>query len=135
MSALASAPSRVLMHNRLGELTMPLEEGKVFFGPGSDCPFTTDVETGERRPAATRDPERLRRAARAVRAPTLLVRGRKSELVTAEGVREFLALVPHARFVDVAEAGHMVAGDRNDVFTEAVRGFLAELRDEEPGVA
>jgi non-heme chloroperoxidase len=84
--------------------------------------------TGERRPAATRDPDRLRAAARAVRAPTLLVRGRKSELVTVEGVREFLALVPHARFVDVAEAGHMVAGDRNDAFTEAVRGFLAERR-------
>ncbi len=86
--------------------------------------------TGDRRPAATRNPDRLRAAARAVGVPTLLVRGRKSELVTAEGVREFLALVPHARFVDVAEAGHMVAGDRNDVFTEAVREFLGELSDE-----
>lgn len=82
--------------------------------------------TGDRRPAATRNPDRLRAAARAVRAPTLLVRGRKSELVTAEGVKEFLALVPHARFVDVAEAGHMVAGDQNDAFTEAVRDFLSE---------
>ncbi len=86
--------------------------------------------TGDRRPAATRNPDRLRAAARAVGVPTLLVRGRKSELVTAEGVREFLALVPHARFVDVAEAGHMVAGDRNDVFTEAVREFLGEPSDE-----
>ncbi len=85
--------------------------------------------TGDRRPAATRNPERLRDAARAVGAPTLLVRGRKSELVTAEGAREFLDLVPHARFVDVAEAGHMVAGDRNDVFTEAVLEFLREQRD------
>jgi trimethylamine--corrinoid protein Co-methyltransferase len=47
--AIGSAPSRIPMHSRLGELTMPLEEGKVFFGPGSDCPFTIDVETGERR--------------------------------------------------------------------------------------
>ncbi|NIU60569.1 MAG: trimethylamine methyltransferase, partial [Pseudomonas stutzeri] len=37
--AIATAPSRIPMHNRLGELTMPLESGKVFFGPGSDCPF------------------------------------------------------------------------------------------------
>jgi trimethylamine--corrinoid protein Co-methyltransferase len=49
MSAIDLAPSRIPMHNRLGELSMPLEEGKVFFGPGSDCPFTIDVETGERR--------------------------------------------------------------------------------------
>lgn len=89
--------------------------------------------TGERRPAATRNPDRLRSAARAVGVPTLLVRGRKSELVTAEGVKEFLELVPHARFVDVAEAGHMVAGDRNDAFTEAVRGFLSELELEGGG--
>lgn len=84
--------------------------------------------TGERRPGATRNPERLRDAARNVKAPTLLVRGRRSEIVTAEGVKEFLDLVPHARFVDVAEAGHMVAGDRNDAFSEAVCGFLRELR-------
>jgi pimeloyl-ACP methyl ester carboxylesterase len=36
------------------------------------------------------------------------------------------ALVPHARFVDVAGAGHMVAGDRNDVFNDAVVAFLGE---------
>jgi hypothetical protein len=28
--------------------------------------------------------------------------------------------------VDVAGAGHMVAGDRNDVFNDAVVGFLQE---------
>ncbi len=55
MDAIASAPSRILMHNRLGELTMPLEAGKVFFGPGSDCIFTIDVETGERRKATAED--------------------------------------------------------------------------------
>lgn len=55
MSAIGSAPSRIPMYSRLGELTMPLEEGKVFFGPGSDCPFTLDVETGKRRPAILED--------------------------------------------------------------------------------
>ncbi|MCU0506949.1 MAG: trimethylamine methyltransferase family protein [Anaerolineae bacterium] len=59
MQALASAPSRIPMHNRLGELTMPLEEGKVFFGPGSDCPFTVDVETRERRASVAADVERF----------------------------------------------------------------------------
>jgi trimethylamine--corrinoid protein Co-methyltransferase len=59
MDAIASAPSRILMHTRLGELTMPLEEGKVFFGPGSDCIFTLDVETGERRKATAEDIRRI----------------------------------------------------------------------------
>ena len=39
------APSRIPMYNRLGELTMPLELGKVFFGTGSDTIFTIDLET------------------------------------------------------------------------------------------
>jgi trimethylamine--corrinoid protein Co-methyltransferase len=61
MTAIGSAPSRIPMHNRLGELTMPLEEGKVFFGPGSDCIFTMDVETGERRKAIDEDVRRIAR--------------------------------------------------------------------------
>jgi non-heme chloroperoxidase len=72
-------------------------------------------------------PERLDAAARALRVPTLLVRGRLSDLLSEEGARHFLALVPHARYADVSDAGHMVAGDRNDRFTEAVRRFLREL--------
>ena len=57
--AIAAAPSRIPMHNRLGELTMPLEAGKVFFGPGSDCIFTMDIETGERRRATAEDIRRI----------------------------------------------------------------------------
>jgi trimethylamine--corrinoid protein Co-methyltransferase len=59
MGALGSAPSRIPMYDRLGRLTMPLEEGKVFFGPGSDCPFTMDLETGERRQATAGDVRRI----------------------------------------------------------------------------
>jgi pimeloyl-ACP methyl ester carboxylesterase len=66
-------------------------------------------------------------AARALTVPTMLIRGRLSDLVSEETAREFLELRPDARYVDVSEAGHMVAGDRNDVFTDAVRSFLADL--------
>ncbi len=66
-------------------------------------------------------------ASRRMRIPALLVRGRMSDLVTMENAREFLDLVPHAKFVDVSGAGHMVAGDRNDAFTDAVVEFLGEL--------
>lgn len=73
------------------------------------------------------DGDRLQQAARAIEEPTLLVRGRMSDLLSMEGVRELLELVPHAEFVDVAGAGHMVAGDRNDAFNDAVVRFLDEL--------
>lgn len=79
-------------------------------------------------PRPGQDTDRMRAAARQLRLPTLLVRGGLSDLLSEEGAREFLALVPHARFADVTDAGHMVAGDRNDRFTAAVIDFLAELR-------
>lgn len=66
-------------------------------------------------------------AARGIAIPALLVRGGSSELVHEAHVREFLELVPHAEYVDVAEARHMVAGDRNDHFSAAVIDFLGKL--------
>lgn len=60
--------------------------------------------------------------------PVLLVRGRQSDLLSEEGARQFLELVPHARYADVGGAGHMVAGDRNDAFNDAVIGFLDDVR-------
>lgn len=56
--------------------------------------------------------------------PMMLVRGRVSDLVSAEGAERFCERFPAVEFVDVSGAGHMVAGDRNDVFTDAVVGFL-----------
>lgn len=78
----------------------------------------------DRRSGNTLTPERLLAAARGLRLPTLLVRGKLSDVVSLEGAAEFRRAVPHARFADVSGAGHMVAGDRNDLFTEAVVGFL-----------
>ncbi|HMQ57353.1 MAG TPA: alpha/beta hydrolase [Rhizobiaceae bacterium] len=69
----------------------------------------------------------LAEAARGLTVPTLLVRGGQSELVPVEYAQEFLALAPHAEFVDVTDAGHMVAGDRNDVFSDAIIGFLQRV--------
>ena len=72
--------------------------------------------------------ERLEAAARALELPTLLVRGRMSDMLSVEGARSFLELVPHASFEDVEDAGHMVAGERNDAFTRAVVRYLSGLR-------
>jgi pimeloyl-ACP methyl ester carboxylesterase len=68
--------------------------------------------------------DRLEDAARQLRLPTLLVRGASSDLLSEEGAAAMRALVPHAKQVDVAGAGHMVAGDRNDRFNSAVVEFL-----------
>ena len=44
--------------------------------------------------------------------------------LSEESVRELRELVPHAEVVDVAGAGHMVVGDRNDAFNDAVIEFI-----------
>jgi peroxiredoxin len=64
--------------------------------------------------------------------PMLLVRGQMSDLVTQERADEFIARFPQIDFVDVGGAGHMVAGDRNDIFAGAVVEFLtrhAQVKD------
>jgi non-heme chloroperoxidase len=73
------------------------------------------------------DHDRLAAAAARVTIPTLLVRGRMSDIVSEAGVQELRELVPHAEVVDVAEAGHMVAGDRNDIFNAAVIDFVERV--------
>lgn len=88
-----------------------------------DPKFVTGIH---RRDNADRE-QRLSACARNLRMPVLLVRGGSSELVTEDAAREFLALVPGARFVDVKGAGHMVAGDLNDPFTDEVVAFLDTL--------
>jgi pimeloyl-ACP methyl ester carboxylesterase len=83
------------------------------------------VPNDEPRPGV--QPGALLDLARTVTLPVLVVRGGRSDVVDDEGIAEFLAAVPTARVVDVAEAGHMVVGDDNDDFTSAVSGFLEEL--------
>ena len=74
------------------------------------------------------DPVRLKQAALGLALPTLLVRGRVSDLLSEEGAQELLALVPQAEYANVAGAGHMVAGDRNDAFNAATFAFLEKHR-------
>jgi pimeloyl-ACP methyl ester carboxylesterase len=71
--------------------------------------------------------EKLVAAARGLKIPAMLVRGGSSELVHDAHAKEFLTLVPHAKYADVAGARHMVAGDRNDQFSAAIIGFLSDL--------
>ena len=66
-------------------------------------------------------------AAHRIRIAALLVRGASSELVKESHVQEFLELVPHADYIDVGGARHMVAGNHNDRFSAAVLSFIGRL--------
>lgn len=69
--------------------------------------------------------EKLEAAAIDLQIPILLIRGKLSDVVSTEGVRDFLDKVPGARFVELSEAGHTAAGDDNDAFSAAVVEFVS----------
>lgn len=86
------------------------------FGPGKRSDKLPPLESRE---------QRLEACAVRLTLPTLLVRGRLSDLLSEEGAQAFLKLCPHSEYVNVAGAAHMVAGDHNDVFGNAVIEFLS----------
>lgn len=57
----------------------------------------------------------------------LLVRGLSSDVVGDVGVAAFRNTIPRLEIFDVAGAGHMVAGDRNDAFNRGVARFARRV--------
>jgi pimeloyl-ACP methyl ester carboxylesterase len=76
--------------------------------------------------------ERHLAAARSTGVPILLVRGGISDVITEEIAAEFCDAVPGIERVDVPDAAHMVARDRNDRFVEAIVPFLSRIRESPP---
>jgi len=74
-----------------------------------------------------RDPDGYERALRGLQAPTLLLRGQRSDVISEEDARALVHTLPQARFVDLKGAGHMIAGDANDAFAASVVDFLHEV--------
>jgi len=70
--------------------------------------------------------EMLEHAAINLEIPILLIRGKLSDVVSTEGVQDFLQKVPSAQFVELSDAGHTAAGDDNDAFTDAVVQFVRQ---------
>ena len=68
--------------------------------------------------------EQMLAAAEAVPVPILLVHGRLSDIVDDAAVEELLSTVDDGVYINVGGAGHMVAGDSNDDFTQALVEFL-----------
>ena len=106
---------------RLRQMLVPLANGRLAWHWD---PRMLDriARNGEGQQAALLD------AARKVRVPTLLISGAESDIVSASTIEEFLVCVPHAQHVRVPKATHMIVGDRNDAFTDAVRDFIEPLR-------
>lgn len=72
--------------------------------------------------------ERLNGCSKALSIPTLLVRGGLSDILSEEGANHFLQLCTHAQYVNITDAAHMIAGDRNDIFGKSVLEFLGEIK-------
>jgi pimeloyl-ACP methyl ester carboxylesterase len=68
--------------------------------------------------------EKLEQAAIDLTIPILLIRGKLSDVVSPEGVKDFLTKVPNAEFVELSDAGHTAAGDDNDAFSDVVVQFV-----------
>ena len=70
--------------------------------------------------------KQLENSAKRITVPTLLVQGALSDILTNKEKEEFLIAVPHAKFAEIQQATHMVVGDKNDIFAEAIVDFLSE---------
>lgn len=53
--ALSSAPCRVPVADRQGKRSLLLEKRRIYYGTGSDCPYTIDIETGMHRASVKND--------------------------------------------------------------------------------
>ncbi len=82
---------------------------------------------GSAPPGAPSTYPRMVAAAARVTIPTMVVHGRHSRVVSAEGIREVERLIPQCEVADVADAAHMIAGDDNDVFAARLLDFLERL--------
>ena len=72
--------------------------------------------------------QRLNDEASKIACPVRLIRGGSSDLVDIPRAEAFIRRLQDGAMVDVSDAGHMVAGDRNDIFADALLTILADLK-------
>ncbi|MCX7618014.1 alpha/beta hydrolase [Tepidiforma sp.] len=78
------------------------------------------------RPISRPDPEASWRELARIQAPTLLVRGERSDVLAPEVAERMAATIPDCRLVTVPGAGHSIPLERPLGFIAAVAPFLAE---------
>jgi pimeloyl-ACP methyl ester carboxylesterase len=64
---------------------------------------------------------------RAIRCPTLIIKGGESDILSAESAAKLRESIPGSRLAVVPGAGHSVMGDNPGGFVAAVRDFLRSL--------
>ncbi len=106
--------------DRLSQLLVSADDGRLHWH--WDPRLLDEVASGSEQYM-----ERLAAAAGKLKLPLLLISGAESDVVSSDTINEFLQMVPHAQHRSIEKATHMVVGDRNDVFTDAILAFLAEL--------
>jgi pimeloyl-ACP methyl ester carboxylesterase len=65
--------------------------------------------------------------ARQVTAPTLVLRGAESDVLSDDGARDVAALIPEGRVVVVPDAGHLTAADNPDGTVAHIKSFFADI--------
>lgn len=64
--------------------------------------------------------------------PVLLMRAELSTITSPEQVETFRAAIPWLRDVTIAGAGHMLTGDVNDAYADAILAFANDLETSQP---
>jgi pimeloyl-ACP methyl ester carboxylesterase len=78
---------------------------------------------------------RLNAAALQIACPALLIRGAQSELVTEAAAADFMKRFAQGRVMDIPNTRHMVAGDSNTAFSDALVSFITAVAGAGAGAA
>ena len=109
--------SERVMRRRLQYATRQLPNGKI--GWKYDPAIRDQRRNGTAAPA-----EDLWPLIPNITCPTLVVRGKETDLLTPEGARRMVDTLPNGSVVEVERAGHMVFEDNPEDFIAAVKGWL-----------
>lgn len=85
------------------------------------------VDEEQAQAARERMADELWAAVHGIVLPTLLLRGERSKILSADAAQRMVEAMPHARCVEIARAGHTVHGDNPIDFATAVGEFLDRL--------
>ncbi|MGV6853364.1 MAG: alpha/beta fold hydrolase [bacterium] len=66
-------------------------------------------------------------AAKRCHVPTLLITGTESDVVSEQGIIELLEALQYGEHFQVSEAGHMIVGDAQDLFTRQIVKFIGSV--------
>ena len=109
--------SDVVMRRRLQYATKQLANGK--FGWRYDLAIREQRRQGISAPSADLWPEIIK-----ITCPTLIIRGKESDLLAPDTAQRMLDTMPDAKLSEVPRAGHMVFEDNPTDFIAAIKAFL-----------